>query len=80
MEQFAMARYELTTTPIEMHRLRSLFLKYGVSSLGTEQFMAGELTTNPADRRAIANLVNQLVNAPDLTLEPGRRLPLGTHH
>jgi hypothetical protein len=71
-----MARYELTTTPIEKQRLRGLFLKVGVSAMGTEQFLAGELTTNPADRRAIANLVNQLVNSPDLTL--GNRWQ--THH
>ena len=78
MEKLAMARYELTTTPIEKHRLRGLFLKVGVSAMGTEQFLAGELITSPADRRAIAKLVSQLVNGSDLTLGLGSRWQ--THH
>jgi len=78
MEKHAVARYELTTTPIETHRLRGLFLKFGISAVGTEQFLAGELIANPADRRAIASLVNRLVNAPNLTSELGNRWQ--SHH
>jgi hypothetical protein len=78
MEKLAMARYELTTTPIETHRLRGLFLKFGISAVGTEQFLAGELIANPADRRAIASLVNQLVNASNVMPELGNRWQ--THH
>ncbi|HUP77034.1 MAG TPA: hypothetical protein VM260_00640 [Pirellula sp.] len=73
-----MARYELTTTPIEKHRLRGLFLKVGVSAIGTEQFLAGELITHSADRQAIANLVNQLVKASNLTPDLGNRWQ--SHH
>jgi len=56
-----MPRFELQTIPNEMHRLRSCFLKLGVSLIGAEQLMAGQVVTNPMDRRAVANLVRLLI-------------------
>ena len=57
-----MAGYELTTTPVEKHRLRALFLKIGVSAQGTEQFMTAQIITNAADRQAIAEMMIRFVN------------------
>ena len=48
--------------PIDIHRVQSILLNFGGSLLGAQQFLAGQIVTNPADRQALAQMVVDLSN------------------
>jgi hypothetical protein len=62
----AMARYVLPTTALEIHRVKSALLKFGISAAGADQFMRGQPVARPEDRAAIAGMVGQILNDPSV--------------
>ena len=43
--------------PIDIHRVQSLLLSFGGSFFGAQQLLAGQIVTNPADRKALAAMI-----------------------
>ena len=43
--------------PIDIHRVQSTLLSFGGSFFGAQQLLAGQIVTNPADRKALAAMI-----------------------
>ena len=52
---------QLTTSPADVHRVQSTLVRMGVTFQGAQQLATGQPVINPADRQAIASILNDLL-------------------